>query len=47
MYSLFVGIIMLLVVLAIFWITLGKFGAFTAVSKGINKIKNIFKEEEK
>jgi len=47
MFSLFVGIILLIILLSVLWIGLGKIGAFDFAYKLLIKLSNIFKEEKK
>lgn len=47
MFSLFVGIILVGLMLFLIWLLIGKIGGFDAVGKVILGLKNIFREKDK
>ncbi|MCC2443253.1 hypothetical protein P9Z39_20985 [Bacillus thuringiensis] len=46
MFSLFVGLIAIMVIISAVWITAGKLGVFDFIGNTVLKIKDIFKEEK-
>lgn len=47
MFSLLVGLILLIFLLIAVWVIAGKLGAFDFIGNMLSKIKNFFKEGEK
>ncbi|WP_215556794.1 hypothetical protein [Bacillus mycoides] len=47
MYSLVVGVVLLVLVLSAVWFVVGKLGIFDWIGNFALKMKNIFKEEDK
>lgn len=47
MFSLLVGLILLIFLLIGIWVIAGKLGAFDLIGSVASKIKNFFKEEKK